>query len=94
MPIGEKNMGKRRSSRDSYKSKGERRNVSKKWTKLMKRERSYEDRLLAQVDAYLKLKNVVLTVPNPSKNATNKPFIKVPASDYWRLSKSDKSKTS
>ena len=48
-------MGKRRSSRDSYKSKGERRNVSKKWTKLMKRERSYEDRLLAQFEAYLKL---------------------------------------
>ena len=88
MPIGEENMGKRRSSNDSYKSKGERPNVSKKWTKLIKRERSYGDRLDAQFEAFQKLKNVILTVPNPSKNATNKRFIKVPASEYWKPTKS------
>ena len=88
MPIGEENMGKRRSSNDSYKSKGERPNVSKKWTKLIKRERSYGDRLDAQFEAFQKLKNVILTVPNPSKNDTNKRFIKVPASEYWKPTKS------
>ena len=88
MPNGEKNMG-----RDKYTSKGERRNSSRKTIKMMRRERTFSERITAQLEAYEKDKNVVLTVSNPSKNATNKPFIKVPAKDYWRLSKNDKSKT-
>tara|TARA_B100000927_G_C16100199_1_gene322840 strand:- start:173 stop:433 length:261 start_codon:yes stop_codon:yes gene_type:complete len=84
----------RKSSRVSYTSKGERRNSSRKTIKMMRRERTFSERLDAQFAAFQKDKNVILTVPNPSKSATNKPFIKVPASDYWRLSKNDKSKTS
>ena len=80
----------RRSSRDSYTSKGERRNSSRKTIKMMRRERTFGERLTAQFEAFQKDKNVVLTVRNPSKNATNKPFIKVPAKDYWKPTKSDK----
>ena len=72
-------------SRDSYTSKGERRNVSKKWTKMLRLERKESDRGFNQFDAYLKGKNVVLTIKNPNKNETNKPFIRVPAKEQWRI---------
>jgi len=29
------------------------------------------------------MKNVMLTVPNPNKNETNKRFIRVSAREYW-----------
>ena len=47
-------MGKKK-SRDSYTSKGERRNVSKKWTKML-RLRKESDRGFNQFDAYLKVR--------------------------------------
>ena len=55
----------RRSSRDSYTSKGERRNSSRKTIKMMRRERTFGERLTAQFEAFQKDKNVVLTVRNP-----------------------------
>ena len=82
-------MGRRKSSRDSYTSKGERRNVSKKWTKKLRLERKETDRGFNQFDAYLKGKNVMLTVPNPLKTETNKPSIKVKAKPYWRRASSE-----
>ena len=79
----------RKKSRDSYKSKGERRNVSKKRTKMLRLERKESDRGFYQFDAYLKGKNVMLTVPNPIKTETNKPYIKVKAKHYWRRASSE-----
>ena len=38
-------------------------------------------------DAFIKGKNVVLTIKNPNKNETNKPFIRVPAKEQWRILK-------
>ena len=38
----------------------------------------------AQLIAFKKGKNVVLTIPNPNTNETNKRFIKVPAKEVWR----------
>ena len=82
-------MGRRKSSRDSYTSKGERRNVSKKWTKKLRLERKETDRGFNQFDAYLKGKNVMLTVPNPLKTETNRPYIRVKAKHYWRRASSE-----
>jgi len=69
--------------RESYTSKGERPNVSRRWLKLASKDR--EDRLYNQWDAFQKGKNVVLTIKNPNKNETNKPFIRVPAKEQWRI---------
>ena len=75
----------RKKSRDSYTSKGERRNVSKKWTKMLRLERKESDRGFNQFDAYLKGKNVMLTIPNPNaKTEPAKPFIRVNAKEVWR----------
>ena len=79
----------RRKSRDSYTSKGERRNVSKRWTKILRLERKENEGLYNQFDAYLKGKNVVLTVPNPLKSETHKPFIKIKAKQSWRRASSE-----
>jgi len=76
-------------SRDKYTSKGERRNVSKRWTKILRLERKENEGLYNQFDAYLKGKNVVLTVPNPLKSETHKPFIKIKAKQYWRRASSE-----
>ena len=79
----------RRKSRDSYTSKGERQNVSKKWTKMLRLARKESDRGFNQFDAYLKGKNVILTVPNPLKTETNEPYIKVKAKQYWKKASSE-----
>lgn len=38
----------------------------------------------AKLQAFLSGKNVMLTVPNPNKNETNKKFIRVNAKEVWR----------
>ena len=37
-----------------------------------------------QLEAHMRGKNVVLTIENPNKNETNKRFIKVPSTEYWK----------
>ena len=44
----------------------------------------HSDRIRNQLNAFLKGKRVILTVENPNKNETNKPFIRVPAHEVWR----------
>tara|TARA_Y100000748_G_C15195602_1_gene371299 strand:- start:87 stop:329 length:243 start_codon:yes stop_codon:yes gene_type:complete len=77
-------------SKESYTSKGERRNVSKKWTKKLRKEyiNSF-DRLMNQYEAHKKFKKVMLTVSNPNTNETNKPFVRVRSTDYWISKKED-----
>lgn len=41
-------------------------------------------RIMNQLLAFKAGKNVVLTIPNPNTNETNKPFIRVNARDVWR----------
>jgi len=41
-------------------------------------------RMTNQLKAFLAGKNVVLTIENPNKNETNKPFIRVNARDVWK----------
>ena len=69
--------------RESYTSKGERPNVSRRWLKLTRKDN--DERTYNQWDAFQKGKNVVLTIKNPIKSETNKPFIKVPAKEQWRI---------
>ena len=69
--------------RESYTSKGERPNVSRRWLKLTRKDN--DDRTYNQWDAFQKGKNVVLTIKHPNKTETNKPFIRVPAKEQWRI---------
>ena len=76
-------MGKKK-SRDSQMSKGERRNVSKWSVNAARRDISPLQRANNQLRAHVKGKNVVLTIANPNKRETKKPFIRVPAKEQWR----------
>ena len=75
----------RKKSRDKYVSQGMRKNVSRRWLQLTRKDN--DDRTYNQWDAFVKGKNVVLTIKNPNKNETNKPFIRVPAKEQWRILK-------
>jgi ribosomal protein L21E len=75
-------MGKKR-SRDSQTSKGQRPNVNKKIRNDVRRDYMDSlDRTINQMRAYAKGKRVMLTVPNPNKNETNKRFIRIAAEEY------------
>lgn len=77
-------MGKKQ-SRTKYVSKGERRPINKKLTKESRREwNGSTAQMTAKYNAWLRGRNVVLTIPNPNKNETNKRFIRVNANDVWR----------
>ena len=72
-------MGKKR-SRASQTSKGERRNV----VNGLSDDRTELQRVNDKMRAHLKGKNVMLTIENPNKSETKKPFIRVPAKEQWR----------
>ena len=78
-------MGKK--SRAQYTSKGQRRNVSKWVRKQARKETTPLQRTLNQQVAFRKGKNVMVTIPNPIKSETNKPFIRVNAKEIWKSSK-------
>ncbi len=67
-----------------YTSQGKYKNVSRKWLKLVKRERDPGERLDNQWKAFSAGKNVILTVPNFNKEETNKRFVRVPANHHWK----------
>ena len=75
-------MGKKR-SRATQTSKGERRNVASG----LGDDRSELKKILDKMDAFRKGKNVMLTIPNPNKQATREPFIRVSAKEKWRNDK-------
>ena len=72
-------MGKKR-SRASQTSKGEMRNV----VNGLSDDRTELQRVNDKMRAHLKGKNVMLTIENPNKSETKKPFIRVPAKEQWR----------
>lgn len=75
-------MGKKK-SRSKQISKGEVGNPAK--SRLRHWEEGYaSQRIQNQLNAFLKGKRVMLTIPNPNKNETNKPMIRVPANEVWR----------
>lgn len=79
-------MGKKKGGKSKgYVSSGINTNVAKTVRKAMRRE--YMDsgeRLMNQRAAFNAGKNVVLTIPNPNPNETNKRFIRVPARHIWQ----------
>ena len=78
-------MGKKK-SRSTQTSKGERRSVSKSTTKALRRDYKNNDlaRMRNQLDAFDKGKNVMVNIPNPNTNETNKRFIRINAKDVWK----------
>ena len=64
-------------------SKGEHSNVSKHTRKLMRRETTELQTILNKQKAFRRGKNVMLTIPNPNKGESNKPFIRVNAKEVW-----------
>jgi len=64
-------------------SKNKRKNVNRWATKTMKKNKGRYERVLNQLTAFRRGKNVVLTIPNPNKTERAKPFIKVNAKDVW-----------
>ena len=76
----------RKKSRAQYTSKGQRRSVSKSVTKAMKKDVPPLVRLRRQREAFNRGKNVMLTIPNPNKQETREPFIRINAKEVWRKS--------
>ena len=76
----------RKKSRAQYRSKGQRRSVSKWVTKAMKKDVPPLVRLRRQREAFNRGKNVMLTIPNPNKQETREPFIRINAKEVWRKS--------
>ena len=78
-------MGKRKKSRESTKSSGERPNTNRSVLKSVRKEYLSESfsRLNNQVSAWRAGKKVMVTIPNPNEKETNKPFIRVNALDVW-----------
>jgi hypothetical protein len=72
----------KRGNGTNYTSKGERPNVKKSTLKAMRRTTSYLDKHENKMRAFAKGRKVMLTIPNPNKNETNKRFIRVEAKDY------------
>lgn len=63
--------------RKTYVSKGKYGSVSSETVKAMRSDRTYTDKMLAQLKQWARGRRTMVTVPNPNKNETNKPFIKV-----------------
>ena len=64
-------------------SKGERPNVAKDTSKLMRGKVTELQPALNKQEAFKQGKNVMLTIPNPNKKERNKPFIRVNAKEVW-----------
>jgi hypothetical protein len=75
-------MGKKR-LRKARQSKGQRSLVSSGLTQAVRSERTYLDKLDGIIKAWEAHRNPWITIPNPSKAETNKPFIRVRTNDYW-----------
>ena len=74
----------KRSSGNTYTSKGQRPNSNRSALKAQRIEyKTSMDRLNNQVSAWRRGKKVMLTIHNPNKKETNKPFIRVSALDVW-----------
>ena len=69
-------MGKKR-TRSKVVSKGLRESVSSDLTKAIRRDRPNVEKILNKLKHWGKGKRTVVTIANPNKNETNKPFIKV-----------------
>jgi hypothetical protein len=87
-------MSKPKGSKTSYISKGQRPNVNAKISNLVRQSKE-GDKMIRQLAHSRKGKNTSITIPNPNREETNKPFIKVRGSDFFKpkeMLKKDKEK--
>lgn len=77
-------MGKKGGKSSGAVSQGIHSNVRQSILNLNRQEyRKSGQRLLNQRRAWAKGKNVVLTIENPNKNESDKPYLRVNARDIW-----------
>lgn len=77
-------MAKKGGKSKGFISQGLHSNVSARISNAQRREyMASSERVINQLQAWKKNKNVVLTIENPNTNETNKRFIRVRAHDYW-----------
>lgn len=82
-------MAKKGGKSKGFISQGIHSNVSRSVTNALRREyMASSERIMNQLAAWKKNKNVVLTIENPNKNETHKRFIRVRAHDVWGSPKS------
>ena len=79
-------MGKKKGGKSKgFVSQGIHSNVAQSTRRAMRKEYLASGmRLINQRKAFDAGKNVVVTIENPNKNETNKPFIRVNARDIWK----------
>jgi len=77
----------KQSKGNAYVSKGKI-GTNRQLSKQLRRERTPWSIETAKRDAWLKGRNVMLTVPNPDKNNTKESFVRIPASEVWGYAKS------
>jgi hypothetical protein len=70
-------------TKSSYTSKSERRSISKTFSKAVKRDRTYLDKLIMKQKAWAKGQNPWLSVPNVNTAETAKKFIRVRSNTEW-----------
>lgn len=79
--MGNKKGGKSK----GYISAGINSNVARSTRRAMRAEYlASGERVINQLKAFRKGKNVVVTIENPNKEQTNRPFIRVNAKDIWK----------
>lgn len=86
MAKGKKSSGK------TYTSQGSRRNVSKSTLRLMRSGKTEAQKLIDKQAAWLKGGNPWVTIANPNREQTNKPFIRVRMNDLMRGTAKDRDK--
>lgn len=79
-------MAKKKGGKSSGKvSAGIHSNVSKATRRAIRKDYlASGERIINQLAAFRKGKNVMVTIENPNKNETNKRFIRVPGSQIWK----------
>lgn len=79
-------MGKKKGGKSKgFVSAGVHSNVSKSIRRAMRADYlASGERILNQLNAFNQGKNVMVTIPNPNPNETNRPFIRVNAKDIWK----------
>jgi hypothetical protein len=81
--------GQKSSSNQSYVSAGTHSNVAKSTLRAMRASKTEAEKLLNKQKAWVKGQNPWLTIENPNREETNKPFIKVRMNDLMKGSHKD-----
>ena len=77
-------MAKKGGKSKGYVSAGINSNVANNTKSAMRKaSREAGDKLVNQLEAFAKGKRVMVTIANPNKEETNKPFIRVDATTVW-----------